>query len=116
MAGGEPRLLDVFASWCIPARPSAQLAELARRGVEIDGIAIRNRREDVAAFLARNGNPFTRTYSARTMSARCKWRSARRVCPSLRHRWQGPDPLPAHMAIPAEQLPLIMAKLKEAGL
>ena len=61
MATGEPRLLNVFASWCIPCAVEApQLAELARLGVPIDGIAIRDHREDVAAFLARHGNPFAR--------------------------------------------------------
>ena len=60
-AGGKPRLLNVFASWCIPCAVEApQLDQLARMGVEINGIAIRDHREDVAAFLARNGNPFTR--------------------------------------------------------
>jgi cytochrome c biogenesis protein CcmG/thiol:disulfide interchange protein DsbE len=33
---------------------------LAKRGVEIHGVAIRDRGEDVAQFLATNGNPFTR--------------------------------------------------------
>jgi cytochrome c biogenesis protein CcmG/thiol:disulfide interchange protein DsbE len=58
---GKPRLLNIFASWCIPcAVESPQLDQLAKRGVEIDGIAIRDRPEDVKAFLARNGNPFAR--------------------------------------------------------
>jgi len=61
MAGGKPRLLNIFASWCVPcAVESPQLAQLAGQGVEIAGVAIRDRREDVAAFLARNGNPFVR--------------------------------------------------------
>lgn len=61
MAGGKPRLLNIFASWCIPCAVEApQLAKLAESGVEIDGIAIRDRREDVEAFLARHGNPFAR--------------------------------------------------------
>lgn len=58
---GKPRLLNVFASWCVPcAIESPQLAALAQKGVEIDGVAIRDRREDVARFLASNGNPFAR--------------------------------------------------------
>lgn len=61
MATGKPRLLNIFASWCIPCAVEApQLAKLAASGVEIDGIAIRDRREDLAAFLARNGNPYAR--------------------------------------------------------
>jgi cytochrome c biogenesis protein CcmG/thiol:disulfide interchange protein DsbE len=58
---GKPRLLNVFASWCVPcAVESPQLAALAQRGVEIDGVAIRDRRDDLARFLAQNGNPFAR--------------------------------------------------------
>lgn len=61
MATGKPRLLNVFASWCVPCAAEApQLAALAKSGVEIDGVAIRDRREDLNAFLARNGNPFAR--------------------------------------------------------
>lgn len=61
MATGKPRLLNVFASWCVPcAAEGPQLARLAAAGVEIDGVAIRDRREDLAAFLAANGNPYAR--------------------------------------------------------
>lgn len=58
---GKPRLLNVFASWCVPcAVESPQLAQLAQQGVEIDGVAIRDRKDDLARFLATNGNPFAR--------------------------------------------------------
>ena len=58
---GKPRLLNVFASWCLPCAVEApQLARLAAAGVEIDGVAISDRREDLNAFLARHGNPFTK--------------------------------------------------------
>ncbi len=61
MATGKPRLLNIFASWCIPCAVEApQLERLAKQGVPIDGVAIRDRPEDVAAFLARYGNPFQR--------------------------------------------------------
>jgi len=36
------------------------LAQLKRNGVAIDGIAIRDRPEDLAGFLARHGDPFDR--------------------------------------------------------
>ena len=36
------------------------LQQLKARGVAIDGIAIRDTPEDVAAFLARNGDPYER--------------------------------------------------------
>ena len=61
MATGQPRLLNVFASWCIPCAAEApQLAALAQQGVAIDGVAIRYRQEDVQRFLAQYGNPFAR--------------------------------------------------------
>ncbi|CAM3205839.1 Periplasmic protein thiol [Sphingomonas antarctica] len=58
-ATGGPRLVNVFASWCIPCIAEAPVLEgMTMQGVPIDGIAIRDRREDVDAFLAQNGNPY----------------------------------------------------------
>ncbi|MBK7285063.1 MAG: DsbE family thiol:disulfide interchange protein [Sphingomonadales bacterium] len=60
-SGGAPRLLNVFASWCIPCIAEApHLMQLQSKGIEINAIAIRDRPEDVARFLERNGNPYTR--------------------------------------------------------
>ncbi|WP_219892870.1 DsbE family thiol:disulfide interchange protein [Aquisediminimonas profunda] len=60
-SGGQPRLLNIFASWCIPCIAEAPvLMQLKSMGVEIDAIAIRDKPEDVARFLERNGNPYTR--------------------------------------------------------
>ena len=56
---GKPRLLNVFASWCVPCITEAfVLGDMAKAGVTIDAIAIRDRTADVDAFLARHGNPY----------------------------------------------------------
>ena len=56
---GKPKLLNIFASWCVPCAAEApQLDTLARAGVEIDGVAIHDRPDDLARFLATNGNPY----------------------------------------------------------
>lgn len=61
LSNGTPRLVNIFASWCVPCAAEAPvLLDLQRRGVAIDAIAIRDRPEDVAAFLAQHGDPFTR--------------------------------------------------------
>lgn len=61
LTGGQPRLLNIWASWCLPCIAEApQLEALKAQGVEIVGIAIRDRPEDVANFLSRYGNPYTR--------------------------------------------------------
>lgn len=58
-ADGKPRLLNVWASWCVPCIAEApQLEALKQSGVEIVGIAIRDRPEDVARFLGQYGNPY----------------------------------------------------------
>ena len=61
LASGQPRMINIFASWCVPCVAEAPLLlELKRQGVAIDAVAVRDRPEDVAAFLARHGDPFDR--------------------------------------------------------
>jgi cytochrome c biogenesis protein CcmG/thiol:disulfide interchange protein DsbE len=58
---GRPRLLNVWASWCLPCAAEApQLKTLQQQGATIVGVAIRDRPEDVARFLAEYGNPYER--------------------------------------------------------
>ena len=60
-ADGQPHLVNIFASWCVPCVAEApQLIELKRRGIPVDAIAIRDRPEDLADFLRRYGDPFQR--------------------------------------------------------
>ena len=59
--GGKPRLLNIFASWCVPCvveRPV--LMRLKAMGVVVDGIAVHDTCEALQAFLAKNGNPYSR--------------------------------------------------------
>jgi cytochrome c biogenesis protein CcmG/thiol:disulfide interchange protein DsbE len=61
LADGQPKLLNVFASWCVPCAAEApNLARLEAGGANIVAVAIRDRPEDVAAFLRAYGNPFSR--------------------------------------------------------
>jgi len=66
LAAGQPRIVNVFASWCVPCIAEApQLLALAGQGIPIDAIAIRDRPEDVADFLAKWGDPYQRIGSDR---------------------------------------------------
>jgi len=61
LANGKPHLVNIFASWCLPCRVEApQLGALARAGVPIEGISVRDTTEALERFLAENGDPFQR--------------------------------------------------------
>ena len=58
-ADGKPRLLNIFASWCVPCAAEApQLQQLRQAGATIVGVDIRDRPEDLTRFLAQNGDPY----------------------------------------------------------
>ena len=66
---GKPRLLNIWASWCLPCIAEApQLEALKEQGVEIVGVAIRDKPQDVARFLERHGNPYSRIASDKVSS------------------------------------------------
>lgn len=57
---GTPKLLNIWASWCAPCIAEAPvLEELQARGAPIVGVALKDKPENMAAFLARHGNPYT---------------------------------------------------------
>lgn len=61
LASGKPHLVNVFASWCVPCVTEVKVLQtLKERGVRVDGIAIRDRADDLADFLERNGDPYER--------------------------------------------------------
>ena len=68
-ATGKPRLLNIFASWCIPCVAEApQLLRLKQAGVVIDAVAIRDTPAAIRDFLARNGDPYAAIGDDRTSS------------------------------------------------
>lgn len=58
---GQARLINVFASWCVPCVAEApQLMKLKAMGVPIDAVAIRDTPDAVRDFLKANGDPYQR--------------------------------------------------------
>ncbi|MCX7675833.1 MAG: DsbE family thiol:disulfide interchange protein [Alteraurantiacibacter sp.] len=115
LTDGKPRLINIFASWCLPCRVEApQLEALRASGVEIVGIAVRDRPEDVAAFLATYGNPFTRI-GADTISQVQLSLGSSGVPETFVVDGKGVI-VHQHIGdIRAEHVPGILAKLREAG-
>lgn len=57
---GRAYVVNLFASWCTPCRAEhPQLMALRRRGVDIVGVAYKDRREASAAFLSELGDPYS---------------------------------------------------------
>jgi cytochrome c biogenesis protein CcmG/thiol:disulfide interchange protein DsbE len=56
---GRAYVINLFASWCGPCRAEhPQLMALQARGVQIVGVAYKDKPEDAARFLNELGNPF----------------------------------------------------------
>lgn len=62
LARGEPTIVNVFASWCVPClEEHPMLMALAERsGVRIYGINYKDDPASARRFLGRYGNPYTR--------------------------------------------------------
>ena len=62
LSGHGVHVVNFFASWCVPCLAEQPvLMDLAReKGITVVGIAYKDPQADVAAWLAKNGNPFAR--------------------------------------------------------
>lgn len=114
-ADGKPRLLNVWASWCLPCIAEApQLERLRQQGAEIVGVAIRDRPEDVAAFLARYGNPYTRIGADDLSQVQLAIGSSG-VPETFVIDGEGTITYQHIGDIRAEHVPMLLEKLREAG-
>lgn len=114
MLGGKPRLLNVFASWCVPCAAEArELEKLRAAGVEIDGVAIRDTQTDLQGFLARNGNPYARIGADAVSKIQFDIGSSG-VPESFIIDAKGVIRYQHIGVIMPDQVPMILAKLKEA--
>jgi cytochrome c biogenesis protein CcmG/thiol:disulfide interchange protein DsbE len=114
LATGKPRIVNVFASWCVPCITEVHvLQELKSRGVLVDGIAVRDTPPDLADFLAHNGDPYERIGS--DAESRVQIALGSSGVPEsfivdghgiIRYQHIGP--------IEASDAPMIMAKLEQA--
>ena len=58
---GKPRLLNVFASWCVPCVAEIpMLLRLKAMGADVVGFAVHDSTDGLTKFLAANGNPYSR--------------------------------------------------------
>ncbi len=115
MVGSKPRLLNIFASWCVPCAAEAPvLDQLRQAGVEVHGVAIRDKREDLDRFFARYGNPFARV-GADNVSAVQFALGSSGVPESFVIDARGTIRYQHIGEIRPEQVPMILARLKEAG-
>ena len=114
---GTPNDRKIKATLPLVAKINALEAEfkaLSDEGNAVDGIAIRDRREDVEAFLARNGNPFARIGKDDVSAVQLAIGSSG-VPESFVIDGKGVIRYQHIGVIRAEDLPLIREKLKEAA-
>ena len=98
-----------------PASPRCRCCRISNRsGVTIDGIAVRDTPEDLADFLARNGDPYERIGSDAQSQRADRARLLRRAR-KLHRRWARDHPLPAYRRRSRRSdVPMILSKLEQA--
>lgn len=112
---GQPKLLNIFASWCVPCIAEApHLETLKARGVKIYGVAIRDSSQDIARFLERNGNPYARIASDRISALQLNLGSS--GVPETFVIDGNGKIIYQHIGdITANDIPVLLEKLEEAG-
>lgn len=71
---GQVTLVNVFASWCLPCRAEHPvLMRLARDGIAVYGINIKDAPKDAKAFLDELGNPYRRLGTDRSGRVSIDW-------------------------------------------
>jgi cytochrome c biogenesis protein CcmG/thiol:disulfide interchange protein DsbE len=75
LAQGEPTIVNVWASWCVPCHEEHPLlTELAKTpGVRLFGINYKDDPASARRFLGRYGNPFSRVGADRTGRIAIDW-------------------------------------------
>lgn len=75
MLAGEPTLVNVFASWCIPCRDEHPLLEAikAETGIRLFGINHSDAPENAVAFLKELGNPYDAVGADRDRRVSIDW-------------------------------------------
>jgi len=59
LVGGGPKLVNVFASWCVPCLAEHPLiTRLSEEGVPVYGINYKDEPPDALAWLERHGDPY----------------------------------------------------------
>jgi cytochrome c biogenesis protein CcmG/thiol:disulfide interchange protein DsbE len=72
--GSRPALVNVFASWCPPCHAEHPiLMQLAKEGVTVYGINVKDKPADAKAFLDQFGNPYAKIGADTTGRASIDW-------------------------------------------
>jgi cytochrome c biogenesis protein CcmG, thiol:disulfide interchange protein DsbE len=72
--GGQPMLVNVFASWCVPCRiEHPVVSRLAEQGVVVQGINFKDKPEDAKAWLKELGDPFRHVGADRDGRVGIEW-------------------------------------------